>query len=82
MSSNLTVSTSRPPPPPGGAGTLIANWGLIPAMDFDQDDSPEGAHAVFRAFALACRVERDRRALADRRIADAFAARLIAAAKG
>ena len=64
-------------------------------MDFDHDDSPERAHAVFRAFALACRVERDRRALADmaaddlrfetaladRGIADAFAARLIAAAK-
>jgi hypothetical protein len=95
VSSNLTVSTSRPPLPHGGAGTLIANCGLIPAMDFDQDDSPECAHAVFRAFALACRVERDRRALAgiaaddlrfetalaDRHSADAFAARLIAAAK-
>lgn len=64
-------------------------------MDFDHDDSPERAHAVFRAFALACRAERDRRvladiaaddlrfdtALADRRIADAVAARLIADAK-
>ncbi len=68
---------------------------MIPAMDFDHDDSLERAHAVFRAFALACRLERDRRAvadmaaddlrfetaLADRGIADAFAARLIAAAK-
>ncbi len=64
-------------------------------MDFDPDDSPERAHAAFRAFALACRAERDRRALvdlsaedlrfetalADRGIADALAARLIAAAK-
>jgi hypothetical protein len=62
-------------------------------MDFDHDDSPERTRAVFREFALACRVERDRLAMAhmaaedrrfetsitDRGIADLFAARLIAA---
>ena len=62
-------------------------------MDFDQDDSPERTRAVFREFALACRAERDRLAvvrmaeedrrfessIADRRLADLFAARLIAA---
>ena len=64
-------------------------------MDFDPDDSAERAHAAFRQFALACRAERDRRAvaemaaddlrfetaLADRGIADAIAAHVIAAAK-
>ena len=61
----------------------------------DRSAEPDSAPAVFREFALACRAERDRRALAalaaddlrfetalaDRDIADAFAARLIAAAK-
>ena len=62
-------------------------------MDFDHDDSPERTRAVFREFALACRAERDRLAMArmaaedhrfetsiaDRNLADLFAARLIAA---
>jgi len=57
------------------------------------DDSADRTRAAFREFALACRVERDRVAearlaeedrrfetsCADRRIADLFAARLIAA---
>ena len=62
-------------------------------MDFDHDDSPERTRAVFREFALACRAERDRLAMArmaaedhrfetsiaDRNLADLFAARLSAA---
>lgn len=63
-------------------------------MDFDHDHSPQRTRAVFREFALACRAERDRLAvarmaeedrrfeasMADRAIADLIAARLIAAA--
>ena len=62
-------------------------------MDFDHDDSPERTPAAFREFAFACRAERDRLAvarmaaedrrfetsIADRNLADLFAARLIAA---
>lgn len=66
--------------------------------DFDDsshgDSDTDGAPAVFRDFALACRAERDRRAMAalaaddlrfetsmvDRDIAELFTARVIAAA--
>ena len=65
-------------------------------MNSEPEDSAERTRAVFREFALACRVERDRLALArlareDRRfdtsivergIAELFAARLIAAVAG
>ena len=60
----------------------------------DRSAEPDGAREVFREFALACRAERDRRAIAslaaadhrfdtstaDREIAELFAGRLIAAA--
>lgn len=60
----------------------------------DRSAEPDGAAAVFREFALACRAERDRRAIADlaaddlrfetstadRDMAGLLAARLIAAA--
>jgi hypothetical protein len=62
-------------------------------MEFDPSDSPERTRAALREFALACRIERDRLAvarmaeedrrfetsMADRVMADLFAARLIAA---
>jgi hypothetical protein len=59
----------------------------------NQEEQPEFERAAFREFALACRLERDRIAsaslveqdrrfessLADRTVAEFFAARLIAA---
>ena len=61
-------------------------------MDFDRDDFPDPTGQVFREFGLACRVERDRLAVArladedrrfdtssaERKIAELFVARLIA----